>query len=212
MRQYSAALAVVCLALMASAPAEANLLTNASFEDQQYSTGFYSYANGVEAPWTNSVGGGVLNASGGSAWYFGSGPQGFDGDQYAFLQSYGTLSQTFTSGSGLFDLSFLDAGRSGFGPYNGDQTFDVLIDNVVVGSFSTVSNSNFAMESILNIVLTSGVHTLEFLGTDLNGGDETAFIDNVIRTQVPEPSTVALLGTFLLGAWGLFRLRKSHVS
>ncbi len=205
-----AAVAAVAGALFAAAPAQANLIANGSFEATQYGAGYYAYPAATLDSWTYTLGGGILNASAGSAWYIGSGPSGFDGDQYAFLQGTGsTISQNFTSGDGAFELTFLDAGRSFFGPYNGDQTFQVWIDGNLLGTFSTVSNSNFALQAINNIDLTAGSHTLMFLTLNPLGGDETAFVDNINLTEVPEPATIALFGAGLIGFGLLYRRRRA---
>jgi hypothetical protein len=203
--------AILALAsvLFAAVPAQANLIVNGGFEQTQYSAGYYAYPNGTLDGWTYN-GSAILNASGASAWYIGSGPSGFEGDQYMALQGTSSLSQGFNSDGGTFELSFLDAGRSGFGPYNGDQTFQVWIDSTLIGTFSTVSNSNFVLQIINGIVLTSGYHTLTFLGIDPLGGDETAFLDDINLTQVPEPSTIALFGAALL-AFGAFYRRRQQV-
>jgi hypothetical protein len=204
--------AIVALAgaLFTAAPAQANLIVNGGFEQTQYSAGYYAYPNGTLDGWTYG-GSAILNASGGSAWYIGSGPSGFEGDQYMALQGTSSLSQTFNSNGGAFDLSFLDAGRSGFGPYNGDQTFQVWIDSTLLGTFSTVSNSNFTLQMINDIILSAGYHTLTFLGIDPNGGDETAFLDDIQLNEVPEPSALAVFGAALLAFGAFYRRRQRSI-
>ena len=64
-------------------------------------------------------------------------------------------------------------------PASGEnQTFQVLVDGNVVGTFQPAS-ADFQSYSTDAFSVTAGSHTVEFLGTDTNGGDKTAFIDSV---------------------------------
>jgi hypothetical protein len=202
-----AAFCVAIVSVMAGASARAGIILNSGFEATQYGAGYFAYPNATVDNWTYSGLSGLINASGGSAWYVGSGPTGFGGDQYAFIQSTGSISQTFTSGAGLFSLSFLDTGRTS-SCCNGSQTFQVLIDGTVLGTFSTTASGAFALQNIPSISLTAGQHTLAFDGTDPGGGDVTSFIDTVnLTASVPEPSSAVLFGLALCGVAGLYRRR-----
>jgi hypothetical protein len=193
--------------LFAGSSAHANLIANSGFEATQYGAGYYAYPNATLDSWTYSGQAGLLNASGSNAWYSGSGPTGFGGDQYAFVQTTGSISQTFTSAAGTYALSFLDTGRTA-GCCNGDQTFDVYIDASLVGAYSTSPNGAFSQQIIQSLALSAGSHTLTFEGTDPGGGDVTSFIDNVNLTQVPEPNSLALLAVAITGLVA-FRRRRT---
>lgn len=202
-----ATLCFVIASALAGAPARAGIILNAGFEATQYGTGYYTYPNTTLDNWTYTGQSGLINASGTSAWYTGSGPTGFGGNQYAFVQTTGSISQSFSSVAGSFSLSFLDAGRTA-SCCSGNQTFQVLIDSIVLGTFSTTANGLFAAQNIPLIYLTAGQHTLAFAGTDPGGGDVTSFIDNVnLTASVPEPSSLLLFGSALFGVALLFRRR-----
>ncbi len=150
------------------------------------------YAPQTVAGWTYSGGVGLIDTSQGSnAWYGSTSPSGYGGNQYAFVQGQSTLLETFTSASaGGATLSWLEAGRPDLGPFAGDQTYEVIFNNALVGTFSTVSGQNFTPE-MLSVLLLAGSNTLEFVGQ--SALDNTAFIDNV-SISVPELSTWAMLG------------------
>lgn len=165
--------------------AAAQLLTNNSFESPDIGTGNYTYPGlpyGTIAPigatqggWTFS-GSALVNASGGNAWYSGAAPSGMDGVQFAALQGTSTFSQSFTANAGTLHLGWLDAGR-GIGGM-GDQSYNILLDGVNQGLFSTTSGSSFSFNTLDLSGLTAGnSYNLAFQG--LSSGDQTAFIDFV---------------------------------
>ena len=202
--------AVILMAVMASSSsAWAGLLANGDFEATQYAAGTYTYPHGTVDGWAYAGDSGIINVQAPNPFNSpNASPTGYDGNQYGFVQTTGTISQSFNSSGGVFSLSFLDAGR--LAPCcNGSQSFEVLIDDDVVGTFSTTNNGVFAQQMISSISLDAGSHTLMFEGLDPGGGDVTSYIDNVNLTQVPEPSSFALLGVGLGGiaAFGLRRRR-----
>ena len=85
---------------------------------------------------------GLIDAANGTPWFGDAAPQGYDGDQYAFVQMTGSVSQSFNSGAGLFRVSWLEASRPAF-CCAGNQTYKVTLDNVSLGSFSTTSGQQF---------------------------------------------------------------------
>jgi hypothetical protein len=200
------ALVVVGMALPGAAAA-AQLLSNNSFEAPNIGTGAYTYPGlpyGNVAPiaanqggWTFS-GAALVNGSGGNAWYSGAAPSGMDGVQFAALQNNSTLSQTFTANAGTLHLGWLDAGR-GIGGM-GDQSYNVLLDGAIQGSFSTASNEGFGFNSLNLSGLTAGnQYNLSFQGLT-TVGDQTAFIDNVLLSDQAlaappsSPSKIVTLG------------------
>ena len=210
---------VVFSAACLSAPfAHANLILNSGFEspalsggpnfDPNQLTGIpsnYAYPGYTGAStfvnWTYQGGAGLVDTSQGSnAWYGGSAPAGFDGNQFAFLQggAGSVLSQTFTSASGgTAKVSWLEGARPFFGSTNGDQTYKVFLNNVEIGQFSTISGQTFQSESATGL-LNAGQNILSFVGQ--TNADQTAFFDNVSVAAVPEPSTWAMM---ILGFMGV---------
>ncbi len=164
-------------------------IANFSFETPGIGGGNFRY-NPTGASWafsgaSPSGSGIVANGSG-----FGS-PSAPHGTQAAFLQQSGTFSQTL---SGLipgdaYTLTYLAAQRSG-----NQQTWDVKINGNVIQSNSDGS-AGFTSYSA-NFVATAATQTLAFVGTNLNGGDNTVFIDNVsigLRTSLqPMAASVVL--------------------
>ncbi len=148
---------------------------NFSFEAPNIGTGSgaYRYApTGGSWAFNGSPGNGSGIAANGSAF---SPPNAPHGTQVAFVQSFGTITQTlsgFTPGK-AYTLSYLAAQRAG----SGGETWNVKIDNTVIQSNQPGPDS-FATYTI-NFTATAASHTLAFVGTNLNGGDRSVFIDNV---------------------------------
>jgi hypothetical protein len=191
MRLFGTVLAAV--ALMAASGAQAdNLLGDGGFETTNIGSGNYDYPDGGLNGWTYQ-GAALVNAQGSSGWYGGSAPTGREGQQFAALQSTGSLSQTFTATASTLLLSWLNAGRPYFGGYNGDQTYEVLLDGASLGTFATTSGEVFTRQNLTLEGLAEGSnHTLTYQG--LVGRDETAFLDDVsLRAAVPEPATWAMM-------------------
>lgn len=192
-----------------AADAATDVVVNGGFEATPTSS--YIYPNATVDSWTYVGGGnpgaGIINGTGGTAW-FGSDPStGFGGAQYAFVQSTGTLSQTFTAAkSGKFALSWLEGSRpvSYGGCCNGDQKYTVSLNGAVLGSFATVSAQDFVAGGASGAVVAGQSYTISFKG--LSPSDNTAFIDNVSGAVVPEPATWSLL----LAGFGMigFALRR----
>ncbi len=190
-RMLMAAAAAAALLSAQGAQAASNLLTDGSFEANNLGTGNYAYPAGTLGAWTYS-GSALVNASGASAWYSGSGPSGKDGVQFAALQGQGSLTQSFTATAATEHLGWTSAGRTAFGCCNGDQNYDITLNGSAVGgAFSTISNSNFSLNTLTLGGLTVGqTYTLGFQG--LVSADQTAFIDNVVLQDAPIPAAPAM--------------------
>jgi hypothetical protein len=193
----SAAAGVLMTAGMAQG---ANLLSDGSFETLNIGTGNYTYPGlpfGTISPIGSTVAGAwtynsaaLVNASGGSAWYGGSGPSGKDGLQFAALQNTSTITQSFTASAATENLGWLSAGRA---CCSGDhQTYAVTLDGAPIGgNFSTVSGSDFGFNSLAIHGLHAGeTHILGFRGLTANP-DETAFLDNIILQNAAFPALPA---------------------
>ena len=113
-------------------------------------------------------------------------PNAPEGNQVAFLQGNGSISQTF---GGLipgasYQLSFYAAERNNVYGQQAGQTWEVLLDGSVIGNYTptesaqsyTLYTANFTASSATN-------HTIEFLATA--GGDNTVFIDDLSLSFTP---------------------------
>jgi hypothetical protein len=136
---------------------------------------------GTLSPWTFTAGpllGSTMSAAGvaGNVGYFTSGnPHAPQGTQVAFVQGADTsFSQSIEFSAGIYSLTFQAAQRG----VDGGETFKVLVDGQVVGSFRP-SGTSYSTFTTGNFVLSAGSHTIEFLGAGSPGGKQTALIDNV---------------------------------
>jgi len=219
----------VVILLAASAFAGPISITNSNFSVVTGNCGSYTY----QGPGSGNCPFQDLNVASGIGWTFGSyvtagGPgdglvtsaagNPFDppsfaglpaGTQAAFLQEGGSVSQTlsgFTTGR-TYDLSFYLGSRYIGGM--GNQTVEVEINGLVIGTYALSSGTPFTLEN-LNFMYTgaTGPATLEFLGTAT--GDQTAFVTDASITATPEPVTLMLFGTGLMGIGGMVRRKMSR--
>ena len=102
-------------------------------------------------------------------------------------------------------MTWLSAGRPNFGAYAGDQSYDVSLTGSGIelgsfGTFTTTSGQAFTRLSGTATVIGGQIYALSFRG--LSTADETAFIDGVTVSQVPESATWAMMvaGFGLVGA------------
>jgi hypothetical protein len=161
-----------------SAMAEA--MANFSFEVPNIGSGNYVY-NPSGGFWTFN--GASPNGSGivgnGSAF---SNPNAPDGVQAAFVQSYGTISQTlsgFVPGT-TYQVRYYAAQRPGY-----SEAWNVMIDNKVIDSFNPgASATSYTLYTAI-FVASAATHTLSLVGTDLAGNSDAVFIDDVQVTIVP---------------------------
>ncbi len=114
-----------------------------------------------------------------------------EGTQVAFVQSMGVISQTlygFSPGT-AYTVTFSAAQRAG-GNQHGGESWNVKLDNTVIASYNPGAGATSYVDYATNFTATSTAHTLSFVGTDLAGGDNTVFIDNVrisppLQLQLP---------------------------
>src|SRR5262249_30539555 len=59
------------------------------------------------------------------------------------------------------------------------QTFRVLVDGAIVGTFNNLTTAGYAALNTTTFTVSAGVHTVAFQATNLAGGDNTVFIDQV---------------------------------
>ena len=109
-------------------------------------------------------------------------PQGI---QSAFLQSTSTITQAisgFVPGV-KYSVTFAAAQRATF--QHGGQTWSLKLDGTVFGNYSTAASATNYADFTTNFTATAATHTLAFVGTDLLGGDNTVFLDNVRIAPAP---------------------------
>ncbi len=168
---------------------------------------------GFEAPATAAY---VYNPVGGS-WTFSGAPgngsgvtinnSGFtggnaaapEGVQVGFLQVNGTISQTisgFVPGTN-YTVNFMASQRQNKGGGQSGETFNVTLDGSVIGSFAPPQSGAAYLQYSTNFIATATTHTLAFVGTDLNGGDNAVFLDNVaiVLTSALPPAPTSLTAT-----------------
>ena len=121
------------------------------------------------------------------------------GEQVAFIQGAGKVSQAVTFAAGTYVLSFNAAQRANWG---NAQTIQVLVDGDVVGEFKALAGATYATLTTNAFAVTAGSHTVTFEGTNLNGGDSTLFIDQVALTQVKTSLGDGGFEAYPLGAGG----------
>ena len=157
---------------------------NCGFETPSVGSGYYYNPSG--GLWTFSGASGNGSGLVGNGSVFGN-PNAPQGVQAAFVQKTGTFSQAisgFTPGIN-YTISFLAAER----PHNA-QSWNVTVNGVAVGSFNPGPNATSYVNYTAAFAATAATETVAFVGTDLAGGDNTVFIDNVRITAPPMVPTV----------------------
>lgn len=158
---------------------------NGSFETPNLATATFQY-NPSSTDWTYSATSGVAKNS--SAF---NNPSAPDGKQCAFIQSNSNIYQDINFSEGSYKLTCFAAQR----PDGSQQTINVTIDNVNVGTINPNSTS-FKQYSTNNFTVSPGVHRVKFTGTNTSG--QTAFIDYVDYIDVQPQSTNIAVGGFEL--------------
>ncbi len=118
-----------------------------------------------------------------------SNPNAPEGTQVAFLQRVSAISQVvsgFVSGA-RYEVTFSAAQRAG--QFQGPgQTWDLKLAPAILASYSPPKEATNYADYTAEFTASAASHTLAFIGTNLRGGDNTVFIDNVRVT--PDPSVV----------------------
>jgi hypothetical protein len=169
-------------------------ITDPGFETPHLGTGSSAYRyNPSGSAWTFSTSSGL---AGNSSAFTSGNPPAPDGTQVAFLQKSGTVSQSITFTAGTYVLSVSAAQRANV--QSNSQTFQVLVDGIVVATF-TPPGSAYTVMTTGSFTVTAGTHTLLFRGLNPNGGDNTTFIDQVrvsfVATVIDPGFETPALGT-----------------
>jgi hypothetical protein len=171
-------------------------ILNFSFETP--SVGTYQY-NPSGAGWTFTAQSGA-NGSGisanNSAFTTGN-PNAPQGSQVAFLQGTGSISQTLLGliGGAIYQVTFAAAQRNNIYGQQVGQTWQLKLDGATIGTYSPPeSATNYLTYTASFSPTVSGNHTLAFVGSNANGGDNTVFIDNVQLAFAPVLTSPNLAG------------------
>jgi DNA-binding beta-propeller fold protein YncE len=133
-------------------------------------------------PWTYQ---GTAGVSGNGSGFTVRNPDAPAGDQVAYLQEQGNVSQQFSFVSGSYQLSVLAAQRYGDG---GIQTVQLELDHQAVGAPIQPTGTSYLSYTV-NFWVTAGNHTITLAG--LSSSDNTAFIDSVSITNTSGILTLA---------------------
>ena len=156
-------------------------IPDSGFEQVQVGTGQFRYRPSG-SPWTFA---GSSGLSANNSGFTAGNPPAPEGTQVAFLQRTGSFSQSVTSSAaGSYVITFDAAQRANYQASH--QDFEVLVDGVVISTF-TPSSTSYLSYSTAAFTVTAGSHTIKFLGLDSAGGDNTAFVDAV---TLASPSSI----------------------
>ena len=209
MKRYMPFVLVALLAVFGAQASATNLLINGSFQDNDFtgwtigttSAGTWGQGFPIVTGWP--LGGG-LNAAKGEVG--GGSPGNFQG---------GTLSQTFTSGAGAATLSFMYAAMGDGSHTNADGgDFRLILDGTTLADFdvgSITANQIISGSLSANVNLSAGTHTFEidvlrqFLSSPGNTPYQYVTGADVEGNGVPEPGSLVLMGSGVLGLAGVLR-------
>ena len=143
-----------------------------SFEDAVMAAGAYQFSPSG-TPWQFAGNAGVSANNSGFTLGNAVAP---DGNQVAFIKDTGTMSQSLYMAAGLYNVSFMAAQRN----YHQSQSesLKILVDGVQVGT-ATPSGTTYGLYQTSTFTVTAGLHTIELVGVNPMGGDNTAFVDEV---------------------------------
>jgi len=201
-------LSIVILAIAGAA--QAATVQNNSFEAPVFGPTGWTYYGGSAFSWTFGSAG---IASQNSPWFVATPP---DGNQAGFIQMGGFISQDILdfNPADLYTMTFYVARRVGYGlnPIGVTLTDDSNSSVMNLGTATPSSGSFFDVFTSLSFEPTNSGMTLTFTGLDASGDNDTAldlvsFTDLGQPSSVPEPATLALIGSALI-AVGVARYRR----
>jgi uncharacterized repeat protein (TIGR01451 family) len=177
----------VALTAPSPPPPPPSQVQDPGFETPSLGSGSSAYMyDPTSSPWTWV---GQAGVSGNGSGFTSANPSAPQGSQVAFLQNTGSFSQALTLTAGTYVVTFSAAQRATY--QSSSQTFQVRVDGVSEGTF-TPAGTAYATLTTSVFTIAAGVHTIAFVGQNPNGGDNTAFIDQVALTAPPPPPPTQL--------------------
>ena len=168
------------ISIAATPPPTPFTLGDAGFEDVAVGSGFGAYTyRPTGSAWTYS---GLAGLAGNNSAFTASSPNAPQGQQVAFVQNQGTITQVVNNWTaGNYVISFQAAQRGNYGSSN--QVLQILIDGVIVATIRPTSTTynTFATPAF---AVTAGTHTITIAGTAPANGDSTAFLDAISVTRI----------------------------
>ena len=163
------------------------IVSNFGFETPVTSTYQYNPSGGSWSftAQSGSTGSGIC--ANGSAFNSGN-PSAPQGGQVAFLQGTGSISQILFGliAGAIYQITFSAAQRNNIYGQQKGQTWLLQMDGTSIGSYAPPETAQGYSDYFATFTATaSSSHTLSFVGTDANGGDNTVFIDNVRMALAP---------------------------
>jgi hypothetical protein len=147
-------------------------IADGSFESPAVAANSYQL-DPTGAAWTFT---GLAGISANGSDFTSGNPAAPDGNQVALLKAAGSMSETAYLAAGEYSISFLAAQRAIY--QASYQEIEVLVDGVVVGT-ATPSTIAYGLYQTPLFTVSAGPHTIEFAGLNPQGGDNTAFVDDV---------------------------------
>ncbi|HTD68262.1 MAG TPA: PA14 domain-containing protein, partial [Candidatus Limnocylindria bacterium] len=186
------AMSAILLAFVFSASPANLTVPNSGFETPILGSGQFQYAPSG-ATWALVNGGGM---SGNGSGFTGNNPNAPEGVQVAFIQGSGRISQTIAGFSAdvTYTITFSAAQRNMGG--SSGQTWNIEIDSVSVGAFAPPQSATSYTEYSTTFTTAAGSREVAFQASNLNGGDNTIFIDNVRITYTAGGTGTGLKGDY----------------
>ena len=151
-------------------------ISDGSFETPTLTANTYQYAPNGSA-WLFSGAAGITTND---SPFNSSNPNAPDGTQVAFLQDNGSMGQSVYMDVGTYSFSFQAAQRAGNAI---SQAIQVSVNGSQIGAITPTSTTYASYQTSSFTITTAGPQTVQFIGLNPQGGDNTAFIDEVAITQ-----------------------------